>query len=286
MPSPKNSPGVCDSLFDFGDLWRVVERALGSHVLLPGQVGESDSEDVRDAKKLAAAILRQACDDAEQALDHRDKLRPTDNPNTLHFTDLDEVWSWIMEDSVWEETPIETATPTDDEAQAFPTPLMPQTLTLERDGSGDMWSFSGCCRLLGLDARGVRKILRSWMDSRARGDYHPLIAPNRDVVKRRRALARQHQIEAMHGAQYPVRAIASAFGVKPRTIDATLRRLAPPKTLRTPRERERTASRNRQIRLWSQQSMPVPVIAHILGLNCGQIRDAMRVRSKRAIAGA
>jgi len=283
MPSPKHSPGVCDSYFELSDTFKLIERVLGSECVLPGQLDGSVPEDVRDARKLAAAILRQALDDLEQAVDRRDRLRPTENPNVLTFEDLDEVTSWIFEDSIQETINIEP-NPMPTEEAIFPTPATMQTLTLERDASSDTYSFTGCTKLLGLDAHGIRKILKSWMQARSRGEYLALAATDKDVVARRRLLASEHQLSAMRAAKYPMPALCGAFKVGEATVRKRLRLLEPPtkprapRPPRTPREREAIRMRNAQARLWSRQGMPRDAITMILGIDRRNLASVLRCK--------
>src|SRR6266852_1120333 len=170
--------------------WKTLERVLGDECLLPSQyLAEPESQELHTARALAGAILVQALSDLERVWNQKQGLCGT--RGDCAFDAESEVTDWFFEPThfVTEEINGQPAIP-ETETQDFPTPIMPQRLTLEVDSDG-VYSFQGCCALLSLDKWGIRRKIRQWISERESSATTALVSDGTAVTARRRAKERR-----------------------------------------------------------------------------------------------
>jgi DNA-binding CsgD family transcriptional regulator len=234
----------------------------------------ADPEELIEAKRLAAAILRQALDDYEQVADRAAGLRSRSRNSDclkLTYTDRREIEDWLFSDRHLDREIVIDGNETSlSETQGFRTPLMAQRLVLEQDSSGQ-FSFHGCCALLSMDAYAVRRKLRQWMNRRESGEYLSLVAKPVAAAKRAKAAMRIRQAETWKRSGYPQPVVEVTFG----------RALAGPPPSRKPippdvRQRQEAAV----LRL-TNQGVDRQAVALRVGISRDRVRSILR-RAKRA----
>lgn len=223
-PNSQTPPGVNNSYFDFSDDWRTIERIFAcGEAVKPGQFNPpADTEDLRDAKNLARALVLQALRDLSECHDRRQGLRVSE---TLAFggeADEREVTDWLFQDNYIEEVPIDAIPEKEETDETRFVSVSPgQTLHMTREADGP-YSFKSSCSLLGVSASGARAIIKRWIDHRQAGGTEPLVSGGAVAARERalehKAAIRQRQIAVWESAKYPRDAIAAALHVCPARI--------------------------------------------------------------------
>ncbi|HVN88674.1 MAG TPA: hypothetical protein VMT61_02580 [Candidatus Binataceae bacterium] len=158
-----------------------VQRILGVPIYepLPYQMAEVHlTEELLDARALAAAMLYRMSLDLSEAFERKAGVRVSRDSQGFQLQDLPELLDWIFNDSGTFWLLLEPVVPPRKNIIGpYDADRRPLTLWVELPQDG-AFTFSRCCELIGLDPKAARSRIRDWIAQREKGAlYEPLITP-------------------------------------------------------------------------------------------------------------